>query len=254
MDCRTARHLLDFSRPHVAELAREDQDLLDRHLAVCPDCDTQARSERQIDEHLSRAVRNVPVPQGLRERLLQRLAEERDAWYRRWLARVLRVTAAAAAVLLIAWFGFLGWRQHHLPPLPSASTLAHDTVTLTGRLDQNGVEAWFKEALGARVVAPADFDYQNLLAPSLEEFRGEKVPALTFVRVESRDRSAQIAHVFILSDRQFDLGAVETLREPYEGDKFRAQVWRPTPGYVYSIIYTGNLDDMLVPRKDRPHG
>ena len=65
MDCRTARHLLDYARPRVPELDRPDQEALDGHLAVCPECDALARAERQFDEHLGQAVRDVPVPQGL---------------------------------------------------------------------------------------------------------------------------------------------------------------------------------------------
>src|SRR5204863_3538530 len=98
MDCRTARHLLEFSRPRASELEEQDQDALNGHLAVCPDCDAMARAEREADQHLGQAIRDVPVPHGLRERLMRRLREEREAWLRRWVARGLRVVAAVAAL------------------------------------------------------------------------------------------------------------------------------------------------------------
>src|SRR3954453_1242181 len=100
MDCRTARHLLEFSRPHASELEDCDQDAFNDHLAVCPDCDAMARAEREADQHLSQAIREVPIPQGRHERLMRRLREEREAWKRRWLALSLRVVAAVAAVFV----------------------------------------------------------------------------------------------------------------------------------------------------------
>src|SRR5436305_2225163 len=104
MDCRTTRHLLEFARPRASELDDLDQDALNGHLAVCPDCDTMARAEREADQHLGQAIREVPIPQGLRERLMRRLRDERKAWYRRWLARGL-LAGFAAAVVLVAGFG-----------------------------------------------------------------------------------------------------------------------------------------------------
>src|SRR5213079_210596 len=103
MDCRTTRHLLEFSRPRASELDNLDQDALNGHLAVCADCDSLARAEREADQHLSQVVRDVPIPLGLHERLLRRLRDEREDWYRRWSARGLRLVVAVAAVVLLGW-------------------------------------------------------------------------------------------------------------------------------------------------------
>src|SRR5947209_6413570 len=103
MDCRTARLLLDFARPLSTELEASEAEALHCHLADCSQCGALAQVERQADERLGQAVRDVPVPDGLRQRLLSRLAIERDAWYRRWL---MRATGIAAAITLAVW---LGW-------------------------------------------------------------------------------------------------------------------------------------------------
>jgi len=100
MDCRTARLLLDFARPIPAELAADETRDLETHLAGCVECDGLVRAERRLDEPLGQSMRALPLPIGLRDRLLTRLDAERGAWQRRWVFRSL---AAAAALALAVW-------------------------------------------------------------------------------------------------------------------------------------------------------
>src|SRR5262245_38578280 len=115
MDCRSARLLLDFDRPQLQgtrpELEGDEVEALRTHLADCDACRSLAQDERAADDALSRAVKAVPVPDGLRDRLLARLSAERDAWWRRVL---LRSAGVAAAVFLAVW-GAMLWRSYHLP-------------------------------------------------------------------------------------------------------------------------------------------
>ncbi|MBI1914263.1 MAG: hypothetical protein HYS12_05935 [Planctomycetes bacterium] len=253
MDCRTARHLLEFSRPCASELDDHDQDALHGHLAVCPDCDSTARAEREADQHLGQAVRDVPIPQGLRERLMRRLREEREAWYRRWLARGVRVVAAVAAVVLIAWFGLSSWRKHNLPRLdPDQLTKVALERHQYAPPDRDEAEAWFRKN-GHRVATPDDFNYSFLFSFHLGEFLDKKVPCLLFVRTDDEGRQSQVAWVYILSKEQFDLKALEDKFESPSGSHFKSQVWHPQPEFAYVIVYSGDrLDDMLVSKKDRP--
>src|SRR5207248_1436745 len=101
MDCKTARYLLNFNRATGHDLDAADKAALDAHLAECPECDCAARGERQFDEHLGRAIRDVPVPHGLKERLLTRLRRQRDEWWVEGVKRVARYVAIAAALLLL---------------------------------------------------------------------------------------------------------------------------------------------------------
>ena len=242
MDCRTARHLLDYARPRVPELDRLDQEALDGHLAVCPECDSLARTERQLDDHLGHAVCEVPVPQGLRERLVQRLAEEREAWYRRQLMRGLRVVAVAAALLLVAWLGLLRWREHQLPRLDDSTVLNEvDQMHRIAKPDRDEAEAWFRKK-GIRTVAPGKFDYRYLFAYHLAEFMGKEVPCLLFVRPE---RPAQFALVYVLTSKQFDLRALSEEAKGYNSDVLSFQVWRPSADFAYVVVYTGDLKDLL---------
>jgi hypothetical protein len=252
MDCRTARHLLEFSRPCASELDDDDQDALNGHLAICPDCDSMARAEREADQHLGQAIREVPIPLGLRERLLRRLQDEREAWKRRLLVRGVRIVIASAAVVLIAWFGLSFWRKNHLPR-PSAEQLA-ETALLRhhdGAPDYEEAEAWFRKN-GLPVVAPEDLKEQFLFSYFLGDLPkvGKRLPCLLFVRTDDQGRLAQLAYVYILSGKQFDLGALSADYLWPSGWRFKAEVWRRGE-FAYVIVYSGdNLKPMLRPEKN----
>src|SRR5690348_1108980 len=98
MDCRTARLLLAFARPRCPELDECAGEALDNHLAKCAECASLARAEHHFERRLGLAMRDVPVPPDLRQRLLTRLQIERKAWYRNLPRRHPRVAAAVAAL------------------------------------------------------------------------------------------------------------------------------------------------------------
>jgi hypothetical protein len=197
MDCRTARLLLDYARPHRTELPAEEAAPLEAHLAGCPDCDTLARGERQADEALGKAMLDVSIPDGLRQGIFERLQTERLQRQRRrwaWGAR------AAAAVLLIAAAGWW-WVRTHPSPLPQIDP---DEVVAKRLASTNReqAEAFFRER-GVPAVFPSDFNYGLLKDYYLRELpapaKGPRVPWLQFRQGE------YIADVYILSDKQFDV-------------------------------------------------
>lgn len=69
MDCRTARDILDVVRPGAVDPDDKDVAAAAAHLENCDDCLLALRSYQALDRRIGRAVRDVPVPQGLRERL-----------------------------------------------------------------------------------------------------------------------------------------------------------------------------------------
>src|SRR5438067_12236471 len=99
MDCKTARLLLDFARPRAPEVEPDDADALDRHLADCPACAALAGDERRLDDALGRAMRQVAVPDRLRQQVLNRLEADRAEWYRRWYGHGLRAVLAASLLV-----------------------------------------------------------------------------------------------------------------------------------------------------------
>jgi hypothetical protein len=242
MDCKTARNLLEFNRPPGRDLDAPDRAALAAHLAVCPDCDGTARAERQFDEHLGRAVRDVPIPHGLKERLLGRLRRQRDEWWLEGAKRVARYAAVAAALALIVWGG-LAWKDHQKPALTSAE-LAEDFLgqyVWSPPKPRDAEELFARK--GQRVPLPPEFDYGYLAAFGMAEFRDREVPHLRFARSTSQGLIAQSADVYILTRKLFDLSRVEDFKGP-EGYRVKVEIRKPTQDYVYVTVYTGDLQDL----------
>jgi hypothetical protein len=232
MDCKTARLLLDFARPRPAELAGDDAAALEGHLHACPDCDALARGERQFDDHLGRAVRAVPVPEGLRDRLLTRLATEQRNRSRRRLVPV----AALAATLLLGVVGYFIWPRHQLPtPNPEQIALDVSEQHFQGQ-NAEQVRAWFLNRRGVDAEAPSDIpgegklDYSLLTYYDVAPCQGQQVPMLLFVK------GTMQARIYILPNRQFNLADDQD-----DKDSELKVLYRPLPGrrFVYVIVLSG---------------
>lgn len=238
MDCRTARLLLDVAHPRAAELAREEAELLETHLADCAECGPYARAEARLDAHLGAALRAVPVPPGLRERLHDRLKNERATRSRRRRLRYTGALAAAAALLLtIAVF----WLTRPLPVLNLAVIHAEPVLRSAG-----DVERYFAD-LGVRTLAPPHFSYRLLTTWQLVEFQGRpRVPYLLFLH------GAETAEVFLLSARQFDRAATLQQGRMDSGGYIVEVCEHPhDPEVFYLIKYKGPLQRFLT-EESRP--
>jgi hypothetical protein len=93
MNCLTAREMLDLIRSvamdrpvEVAvdgifgtdgnEVQAGTIEEAARHVKSCPACQTAVRRREKIDERIGQLSRELPVPEGLQERLLARLSQE----------------------------------------------------------------------------------------------------------------------------------------------------------------------------------
>ena len=243
MDCRTARLLLAFARPNATELEACAVQALDQHLAECSECGSLARTEHQVDRRLGSAMRDVPLPPELRQRLLMRLQAERKAWYRNLPRRHPRVAAAVAAVLLlgIGLAVYLAVRSPLPLDLPGLAEKWNGQVPAS----QEEVQKVF-ERLGFKVVVPPGFNYQYLNSYELQEFGGTLVPHLLFIRGPNH------AEIYILSGSQFDISAA--VEQPREGSgRFTIEL-RPGPAnsdVAYLIKYTGGSLDWLLEEEKR---
>lgn len=131
MNCQTARATLELFRPDESDPAMAGE--AEHHVRHCADCQQSVRAQREFDVRVGRMCRDVPVPAGLRDRLLTSLAADaagsgevapqesaaavaglpvpgpvvRDAGLRggprRWLVRSL--VAGSVAVVLAAGIG-----------------------------------------------------------------------------------------------------------------------------------------------------
>ncbi len=229
MECRNARLLLEFARPGSAELDAVEAEALQQHLTDCPECAALAQFERRADEHLGRAMRDVPVPAGLRERILGKLAGERAAWRRRWL---IRASGAAAAVLLLALTGWYFWSSS-LPAL-TPNDVPY-LVEAPPFLTKPGVEISFEE-MNARTELPRGFNYDLLRSYDLVTFHGRQVPQLVFVRGEGDTKRPLVARVYILSSRQFDLEQTKANFANFSGGGYQFRDSSEPGQYLYLII------------------
>jgi hypothetical protein len=245
MDCKTARLLLNFARPLSTELEASDAEALHGHLADCPTCGPQAEAERLADDRIGQAVRAVPVPDGLRERLLARLAAERDARHWRWL----RWGSGIAAALLVT--GLLGWalQSRQLRPIPNPEDVGTSLVEQRGA-DPDLVQRAF-QSQGVRTVLPRSLDYQRYLAfYNLIEFQGKTVPQLVFLNPRGES-----AIVRILSDQQFDLASVHQLvKQPYDSGELTVKIMTDpgNPHFAYLVIYTGGPQEWFLGDAPQP--
>ena len=235
MDCKHARMLLEVAHPIATELEASEKAALAAHLAECPDCGCMAEAEHRVDERLGAAMRDVAVPQGLRERIDRRLQGERDAW---WRVRVIRVAGVAATLLLACWIGYAVWFGRRPQP---------DLQQVLFNVDQRESGAQVVEQafalMGVNMTAPRKFDYRYFTNHNLSVFPdGNKVlvPCLSFVR--QQPNGVQLtAQVFVLSDRAFNIQAICEAKLNLAGSHQNIFVHMEDeyPHVAFVVIYTG---------------
>src|SRR5262245_55559384 len=227
MDCNHARLLLTFARDH-ADLDQSEADGLEEHLSQCAECLALSASERHVDAALAKAMNAVPTPPGLKERILAKLPRSRTSW-RRWIA----TTAAAAAVVLLAIT--ISW---HVWPPKAEPDFEQVSLVVTTHEPQTPevVEAWFEENR-LPMAFPQRLNARRLSSYSIGEFQGRRVPRLEFV---DRSDSSNVAHVFVLSERQFNVKAEVPSALKMMGAR-SLDSFKEGP-YLYVVIYTGSLE------------
>ncbi|HEV2947117.1 MAG TPA: hypothetical protein VGX70_07060 [Gemmataceae bacterium] len=235
MDCKTARLMLDFARPRRPELESADLEALESHLADCPECGPLAQTERQIDSRLSRAMLTLPIPEGLRDRLLTKLEAERRSrnWKRRrWLA----LPAAAAALLLATWLG-LNWFAK--PERISVERLVDVDYGKIINPRPEMVEDYFRSE-GIFTIAPVNANYALLSDCYVTSLEGRRVAKLVFTDGKNS------ARVYILPTKHFDV-AEAARNQPMDGSGWKAEIrFDPSGKYGYLVIYLGEGEPLKV--------
>jgi hypothetical protein len=229
MDCKTARLLFDYYRPGGRELDRAEIAALDDHLASCPECDALCRAERAVDQQIARAMRAVPIPPGLEERIRARLASPAPA--RRpafW-----RVAAAAAVLLLCSWVGYRAWTVR--PPVFAIDEYWH--AIRFQRPTFETVQADLRRLGHGQVQPPANYNYEYLVAWGVTQLQGQVVPQLVFVRDPDRHQPGAYAQVLILSADRFDLSALADF-QPEDGYARRLIVQEGLR-QAFLVVHTG---------------
>jgi hypothetical protein len=245
MDCKTARLLLDFARPRAAELDAAETAALDDHLAACSDCDLTARAERRADEPVGKAMRQIDVPDRLRGRILERLAEGRADARRRRFRHGLRLTAAAAAFFL-AVFGVWWWQSLNRPAFPAAELLNVSETRAQVPPSPSQIADEFK-ARGVAAVAPAGLNYNYLVWTALDVVKSRRAPCLIFNRQDGAGAD-RFAIVYIVPEAEYDVTGEAFPRGNFSssskyrlsGDVLPMQSGERGERYGYVVFYTGD--------------
>jgi hypothetical protein len=238
MECKTARLFLPLS----AELGHEYATALQDHLAVCPECDACARATQREDAHFARAMNDVPVPTGLKGRILDKLAAARTAEWRRWfLTRVVQPMTAAAAVLFVVSLGSLLYSM--LWPVDIDPTWVASRETNIRLTDVKDADEALPE-LGFLPCAPGFVNYTHLWG---QPVRGRvpgyprlQVPTFYFVeRVNGKTGRCAVVYVF-------KSGQIKH-REVVDTGVWRADVYPPEPDgrWDYLILHNSPSWDWL---------
>lgn len=256
MECRDAQFYLRFRRPGADDLDPVDAAVLDRHLAACPVCAADARLVRAFDAAVSAAMRAVPVPAGLRGRLIASTSAQRGTVLRR---RAYRVAAVAASLLLTAGLALGVFTATR--PRPETLALAMKGDELAEALHRAGPNAvgggderpdprlaqaneraigrWLEtEDLPASL--PAAFDYGLVLSYHWEDVQGEKVPVVWF-----RERNGPgFAKVYVFRSTQFNLKHVQEA----QASLCQAKVLpTPSPRLAYVVVFSSQPGQDLAP-------
>ncbi len=257
MDCNNARLLLQLLSPVPGELDADEAAALRDHLCHCPDCGPLAVSEQRFDRALGKAMRAVPIPDGLRTRLLTRLDRDRDAWYRRFVTRrVLPIAGAAAAVVLLGLLLGLNWGK--LRPSRIDADVVLNTVNHDYQATEDQVNQWLRGVSGGTLESDPRFDYYRLERYFLSDLQGQTVPTLFFVAPENQlkpEGKSVRAWVYVLSKSRFNLVNFDAPQIGGSDSNFKVRrLKHPTNDNVeFVAVYTGDSFDPFFTRDDNPH-
>jgi hypothetical protein len=232
-----ARLLLEFTHPGGCELRPAEAAALETHLHTCSECDAVARAERRVDEHIGRSMREVPLPVGLRQRVMDRLARDRSVAWRRW---GLRAVGSAAALVLVGLSWWV-WAALSVPPL-SVTEIQEDAFSRSkgSGLDSEKVSAWFREKYRVSTEMPREIgegrlNYNYLVYFDLGYLQGKQVPMLIF------QKGGDSARVYLVTDSQFRFKDVPN-GVPLPGSGYTLMVWQhpSNPHLAYVVLYSGD--------------
>lgn len=226
MDCHLSRLLLAFRR---SELTAEDAVALESHLAGCPGCAAAARRDAAERTALTAAMTAVPVPDGLRDRLVRSASRRQWAAWRRtagwWTGAVL--TAVVALGVAVGVYDRL--------TRPTFTTDRFATqLEREQDFSEQEVRQWLK-AEGLPETFPYDFDFFWHVIHGKQPVAGREVPFVLF------QTGRESCRVYVLRDSQYRLA--ENALDEFTGSRFKITAVRQGD-VTYVIAYTG---DSLAP-------
>jgi hypothetical protein len=238
MECRDAQFYLRLRRHAADELGPDVGGALDAHLAACPACAADARAAAAFDRAVARAMRAVPVPADLREKLVTQAAAHRGAVLRRNLYRGGAV-CAAALVLLGLGLGVYS----HTRPKPDTDGIVNGTDEMLSQPDVS--LRMFLHAQELPPQLPYRFNPALLAFQGRVDVQGRSVPMVQFRSPLPNDNGFARVYIF-RQGGPFDVRGVPDAQASFT----RADVvvgQGDSSGFTYVVVYTGQrLDPFLL--------
>jgi hypothetical protein len=244
MDCSACRQLAAFRRSGgPAELAPEDVAALDRHLAGCPACAALLVRQDVFDGSVSRAMRAVPVPAGLRDRLLADALARRGAEWRQSLGKGATALGIAVVGLVVCWSGYLNFLRPAFDTVAVSDQFA--AASETPEAAEADVRGWLaREGLPPDLPPALDFDYRYHQFHGYEEIDGRKVPVVLFAQPGTG--RLDTARVYVVRSGQFDQYELQATQNSFCSVKVFQD---GSSAIAYVVLYTSaTLDSFLKPK------
>lgn len=233
MDCNTARMLSTFFGRQGSELAPEDAAALDAHIASCSKCADLVKFERAFDDRIANAMLAVPIPAGLKGRLLDGVSAHRGAWYRQKFYAL----AGLAAAIAICIIGVVAWQIGTAPELSVTAIVAEAEGKARDPVNEDIAKVLGPK--GLEFNPERRFDLNQFVKAGAGEFQHKQnVPFLFFF---NGAKNAQ-ATIYVVRDRDFNWKNL-----PQDGSSvasiygFQVAVLRDTRradvGYI--VVFTG---------------
>ena len=239
MDNQTAR--LMASLADRSELAPEDTAELNTFLAANPTTAADVAADRAFDAHIARSMKDVPIPEGLKGRLLDRVAIEKGAWYRQKAWSLVGLAAA----LLVATGGILALRLSTAPDLdPAVAIVPFDEHYQ----DPAGEINRFLARRGLSFEPARSFNMNMADRPVMAELQGREVPMIVF-RNQTKNATAK---VFIIRDTDFNwknLPQDGSLVPSIYGQQVALVPHATRRDIAYLVVFTGDSLDLFL---DKP--
>lgn len=198
---------------------------LDRHLAGCPACAAAGRALTGFDAVVGRAMRAVPVPDGLRDQLFAEASARRGAVLRR---KTFRLLAAAASVLVTCGLA-LGVYTAARPQADVAGLLVRADELAMPQGAEKQISAFLKSQ---RLPELPPLDPNLFIHAGIESVQGRDVPVLVF-----RERNGPgVAKVYAFRDTWFKLDALREEQASHCSTKLYGHL---AAGVTYVVVYTG---------------
>lgn len=261
MQCEIARQLMELCHPGLDDRQAPQRGELIEHLEQCPSCLARSRHLDRVDREIGRAMRRVPVPPDLEQRLLAGLqtvadagpSRERREWH---VPRIgWRYAGIGAGALTAAGLVFmLGLVNRPIrtsvAEVEQIAGALYDARSQTwqvldGRFEhQFEVDQREQQRIEALSRPPAKLRSRYQVGMAVEKVLGHHVGMYCYYFDFDEADAPVKAHVYAFSDRRFRLEGLLQLGPPY-GMQLGSEnglviaTWGES-GFVYVMVYRGS--------------